>query len=77
MIIRAFFNHLNNFFLIIHKQPSLSQLPPTLQHMFGLREIEPNISSPLLLYHRYSLLATANDIHELSLFYRKKHFLFI
>nr|DAJ76352.1 MAG TPA: hypothetical protein [Caudoviricetes sp.] len=72
-----FLYHLNNLFLIIHKQPSLSQLPPTLKYMSGLWEIEPNISSFLSLYHLFRLLATANDIHELSLFYRKKHFLFI
>nr|DAG00997.1 MAG TPA: hypothetical protein [Siphoviridae sp. ct0Bp21] len=39
--------------------------------MSDLWEIEPNISSLLLLYHLCSLLATANGTHELSLFYRK------
>ena len=71
MIIRAFFNHLNNFFLIIHKQPSLLQLPPTLQYMSGLWEIEPNISSFLLLYHQFRLLATAKYTHGLLLFHRQ------
>ena len=39
--------------------------------MYGLWEIEPNISSFLSLYHRYSLLATAKYTHELLLFRRQ------
>lgn len=67
----CFFYHLNNLFLIIHKQPSLLQLPPTLQYMSGLWEIEPNISSLLLLYHLFRLLATAKYTHGLLLFHRQ------